>query len=48
MYAENLAGWSEVKTYYFKMSLWHADYFELKTIKSQKTQEEYLTFPQLP
>ena len=25
--------------------LWYADYFELKTIKTQKTQEEYLSFP---
>lgn len=26
----------------------HVDYFELKTIAAQKTQEETLTFPQLP
>jgi len=25
--------------------LWHADYFELKRIKAQETQEENLTFP---
>lgn len=28
-----------------KMSLWHADYFEMNTIKAQKTWEETLTFP---
>ena len=28
-----------------KISLWHVDYFQLKTIKTQKTQEEHLTFP---
>ena len=33
------------KTCHPKMSLWHVDYFELKTIKAQKTQEEMLTFP---
>ena len=26
-----------------KTSLWQADYFELKTIKAQKTQEEIVT-----
>ena len=25
--------------------LWYADYFKLKTMKAQKTQEEHLTFP---
>ena len=25
--------------------LWHVDYFELKTIKTQKTQEKALTSP---
>lgn len=25
--------------------VWYEDYFELKTIKAQKTQEEPLTFP---
>ena len=25
--------------------LWYADYFELKTIRTQRTQEEYLSFP---
>ena len=25
--------------------LWHVDYFELKIVKAQKTQEEPLTFP---
>ena len=28
-----------------KMSLWHADYFEMQTTKAQTTQEETLTFP---
>ena len=28
-----------------KISLWHVDYFKLKTIEAQKTQEETLTFP---
>ena len=27
------------------MSLWRVDYFKLKTIKTQKAQEETLTFP---
>lgn len=27
------------------VSLWHADYFEPKTIKAQKVPEEYLNFP---
>ena len=27
--------------------LWYADYFELKTIKAQKTQEEHLIFLQI-
>ena len=27
------------------VSLWHMDYFELKTIKAQRTQEESLIFP---
>ena len=30
------------------VSLWHMDYFELKTIKAQRTQEESLTFPPKP
>ena len=25
--------------------LWYADYFELKTIRTQRAQEEYLSFP---
>ena len=33
------------KTYHPKMSLLHADYFELKTINAQKTQGETCTFP---
>ena len=33
------------KIFHPKMSLWHADYFKLKPIKAQKTQEETLTFP---
>ena len=28
-----------------KISLGHVDYFQLDTIKSQKTQEDMLTFP---
>ena len=27
--------------------LWYADYFELKTIKAKKTQEEQLAFTQI-
>ena len=27
------------------MPLWHVDYFELKAIKAQQTQEELFTFP---
>ena len=27
------------------VSLWHVDYFELKMIKTIKTQEELFTFP---
>ena len=30
------------------VALWHMDYFELKTIKAQRTQEESLTFPPKP
>lgn len=29
-------------------SLCHVDYFKLKTIKAQETQEETSTFPQMP
>lgn len=36
------------KTCQSKMSLWHVDYFKLKTVKVQKAQEEILTFPQVP
>jgi len=36
------------KTCHPEMSLRHVDYFELKTIKAQKTQEEMWTFPQQP
>lgn len=28
-----------------RLSFWHADYFQLKTIKAQKAQEYALTFP---
>ena len=33
------------KTCHPSMSLWHADFLQLKTINVQKTQEEALTFP---
>ena len=32
------------KTCHHKISLWHVDYFELKNIKAQRTQEGILTF----
>ena len=44
--------WTVSRTSYYRgakcatpKSLWHADYFRLKAIKAQKTQEENLTFP---
>lgn len=30
------------------VSLWYAEYFELKTVKAQKIQEEPLIFLQMP
>lgn len=30
------------------LPVWYVDYFKLKTIKAQKTQEETFTFPLTP
>ena len=42
---DNIVGKSCSKICHPKMSLWHADYFEMQITKAQRTQEETPTFP---